>query len=254
MGKKKQATLAERLVNKNRQNEDLNLKQLELEGVIKGLNADLENKKQVEEQLRQKIAKLSEERKALAERVTGLQRAVTQLASEKQVEHKDFKRSAKENSKLKKVVDELEKDKGLTDESLARLSADKTELEHQLMVNKQELKDANDTIKKLEVQIISADKIFERRLADQNERFRRDMEIELERVRVVGLQNDRCLDAKDRAQQARISVLEENCQDLREQVNRANRQNRRKQRQTADLLADIRRSTSPDRKPSPTRY
>merc|ERR1711972_331777 len=67
--KKKQATLSERLVNKNRQNEDLDLKQQELEGVIKGLGADLENKKQVEDQLRSRIAKLSEERKSLAERV-----------------------------------------------------------------------------------------------------------------------------------------------------------------------------------------
>ena len=145
--KKKQATLSERLTNKNRHNEDLDLKQQELEGVIKHLTADLENKKQVEDQLRGRVSKLTDERKSLAERVTGLQRAVTQLASEKQNEHKDFKRSAKENMKLKKAMDDLEKGKGSTEEVLNKISVERAELEHQLLVNKQELKDASDTIK-----------------------------------------------------------------------------------------------------------
>jgi len=251
--KKKQATLNERLTHKQRGHEDLDLKRQELEGIIKHLNADMEVRKQTEDQLRNRVTKLTDERKSLAERVTGLQRAVTQLASEKQQEHKDFKRSLKENSKLKKNIDDIEKDKLQSDEVLQRLNAEKGNIEHQFLTSRQDIKDARDQIKKLELALTSTEQMYERRLADSSERFRRDMDIELERARVTNIQADRALGAKERAQVQRITHLEDTCQDLREQVNRANRQTRRKHRQTAELLADIRRSTSPMRNASPSR-
>merc|ERR1711941_19370 len=94
---------------------------------------------------------------------------------------------------------------------------------------------------------ISAEKMYEKRLADVGARFRRDMDIELERVHATNIQQDRTLEARERAHQQRISVLEDTCQELREQASRSSRAQRRKQRQTAELLADIRRSTSPVR-------
>ena len=49
--------------------------------------------------------------------------------------------------KMKKAMDDLEKGKGSTEESLNKISAERAELEHQLLVNKQDMKDASDTIK-----------------------------------------------------------------------------------------------------------
>merc|ERR1719220_2484010 len=134
--KKKQAQLGERIVNKEKKSDDLDLRRQELEGVVKTLTSDLDNKKQSEDVLRQRITKLFDERNQLAERVTGLQRAVPQLASEKQQEHKDLKPKAKEVNKLKKDIDNIEKDKVTTDFEVTRLTNDKASLEAKLLETK----------------------------------------------------------------------------------------------------------------------
>merc|ERR1712178_629155 len=221
-----------------------------MEGIIKHQTTELENKRLNEEQLKNKISKLTDERKTLAERVTGLQRAVTQLAAEKQNEHELFKKHARDAKQLRKNVDEAEKERLNNDKQLVKLVEDKAVLEQRLHTANTEIKDLKDLCAKLEIQIQDTATIYERRLEDQTERYRRDMEIELDRVRGVMIQQDRTIDARERAHHARISVLEDTCQDLREKANRSSRANRKKQRQTAELLSDLRssRNVSPARK------
>lgn len=74
------------------------------------------------------------------------------------------------------------------------------------------------------------------------------MEIELDRARANIMQNERTLEARERAHRQRISLLEDSNQELREQVDRNNRSKRRTHRQTQELLNDIRRSVSPTRR------
>ena len=191
----------------------------------------------------------------MAERVTGLQRAVTQLASEKQQEHKDLKTKAKEVNKLKKDIDNIEKDKVTTDFEVTRLTNDKASLEAKLLETKSDNRELRETIKKLEMQIMKVEQLYERRIADQNDKFSRDMEIEIDRARHTAFQSERTLEARERANRQRISLLEDSNQDLREQIDRSNRSKKRNHRQTQELLSDIRRSASPKaRLASPTRY
>jgi len=228
-------------------------KRQELESILKHLSADFELKKQTEDQLRQRINKLQDERKTLAERVTGLQRAVQTLASEKQQEHKDLKRHARENNKLKRTIDGIEREKEKSDQAMLKTGMDKQELEGKILSMGQELKDSIDTAKKLEMQLENTKKLYEKRMLDQSERFKREMELEMDRFRVVSMQNERTLEARETAHQQRIACLEDTCDNLREHVGRTQRESRRKHRQTAELLADIRRATSPART-SPVKY
>lgn len=149
---------------------------------------------------------------------------------------------------MRKNVDEAEKERLNADKTSVKLIEDKAVLEQRLLTANHEIKDLRDLCAKLELQIQDTATIYERRLEDQTERYRRDMEIELDRVRGVMVQQDRTIDARERAHHARISILEDTCQDLREKAGKSQRQNRRKQRQTAELLTDLRRSTSPLRK------
>jgi chromosome segregation ATPase len=246
--KKQNVALTERLGSKSTALDNNELKKQSMEGIIKHQTTELENRRLAEEQLKNKISKLTEERKSLAERVTGLQRAVSQLAAEKQNEHDLYKKHSRDAKQLRKNVDEAEKERLNADKTSVKLVEDKSVLEQRLLTANHEIKDLRDLCAKLELQIQDTATIYERRLEDQTERYRRDMEIELDRVRGVMVQQDRTIDARERAHDARISILEDTCQDLREKAGKGQRQNRRKQRQTAELLSDLRRSTSPLRK------
>lgn len=131
---------------------------------------------------------------------------------------------------------------------MTRLAQEKHDVEAALINNKQELRDAREEIKKLELQIIKIEQLYEHRIAEQNEKFARDMDIELDRARATTMQSERTLDARERAHRQRISLLEDSNAGLREQLERANRAKRRNHRQTQELLSDIRRSTSPTRR------
>ena len=85
-----------------------------------------------------------ESKKKFQERVTGLQRAVTQLAAEKQNEHDLFKKHARDAKQLRKNVDEAEKDRLANDRNMVKLVEDKAVLEQRLHTANTEIKDLKD--------------------------------------------------------------------------------------------------------------
>merc|ERR1712224_1100151 len=180
----------ERLNALTREHEESEVRRSEVENQIKDLNTVCTQHQEAETSGLERIQKLQEEKRVLQERITGLQRAIAQLDSEKRETERGAVRLEKDKNALQKTLDKVERERLKTEEEAVRLVENRGVMDRSMRDMESELEDTKKTCHALQAQLADTEQVNAQRLIDITTRHRQESELEMERLRTAQIQSE----------------------------------------------------------------
>ncbi|XP_049578492.1 rootletin isoform X2 [Syngnathus scovelli] len=215
--KKLNRSLMERSQTLKREQEDLELRNRELDKQKMSLQQSLKMQQGAQQAAREKVEQLESKATNLEIKVTNLQVALQQLRREKADMEKAVTRLGKDKGALRKSLEKAETNRRRTEEEIAR------ETQEALICLERQLVERQDQVTALKSQIGQLEQAQAQRLLEVTARHHQEMETATERLRQAQLQAQQALESREKAHRQRVRCLEDQVSTLKEQLDEETR-------------------------------
>ncbi|XP_034438966.1 rootletin isoform X1 [Hippoglossus hippoglossus] len=216
-------TLTERTQNQERSQEDLELKNSELEKHNRTLKESVKKRQKAELQAQGSSQQLQRDKEELQDKITNLQSSLQKLQSERAETERVMTRLGKDKSALRKTLEKVEVEKLRREEEAASAAREKEHLGQTVRSLKQELDQKLDELQTLQAQISQVEHSHAQRLLEVTARHHQELDLETDRLRDSQFQAEHALESREKAHRQRVKCLEEQVLTLKEQLEQETR-------------------------------
>ncbi|CAH8478084.1 unnamed protein product [Schistosoma curassoni] len=188
---------------------DAELRRGELENQVRQTNNTLDKRQENEQELNKQLQTLLKERQELFDRVSCLQRNLTDVENMRDHLMRSSTHLEKDRHNLKRHLEKAEREKQQNEEIVNKNNLDRTELEITLRRLEEENSNRRKQIQFLQSKLVEMEQAHAKHLNELASRHRAESELELERLRCGKAQAERALEARERAHKQRVRALED---------------------------------------------